>query len=158
MGFYHGLDNWSTNPVFGTGAGSTPVAPLSDGSISPMARHGGGGHNMAGQVAGELGTVGIAAFLFMLSSFGINHYNIWKNYKYLQEKNLGKEGLYCWRVSLASMYGIIMMLFMGLGESNAYQTEWIWFAAFQVLAAQIMQEKVTAAMQGKLSPSLPVRR
>ena len=135
----------SEYPLFGTGAGSGQE--MGGGSISH--------HNLIGQVAGELGTFGFLAFLFMLVSFGINHYNIWRNYKYLQEKNLGKEGLYCWRVSMAAMYGVAALLLGGLGFGQAYVTMWSYFAAFQIVAVQIMQEKVATAMEGKLLPGLP---
>jgi len=146
-GFYEGLENWSNNPPFGTGPGTH----------GQVQGHGYRSHNLAGEVVGELGTFGIVTFLFMLSCYGINHYNIWKNYKYLQEKNLDKEGLYCWRVSLAVVYAVIMMQLQGFGLHTAYWFYWLWFGAFQALAAQIMQEKVNDAMQGKLLPNLPGR-
>ena len=146
--FREGLQNWSDRPILGVGPGAHMYA----------AGHGMMAHNIYGQVAGELGTVGIAAFLFFLTCFGVNHYNIWKNYKYIQEKKLGKEGLYCWRVSQAVVYGVVAMLILGLGLHYALHFPWLWLAAFQIAAATFMQEKVTAAMQGKLLSSLPVRR
>jgi O-antigen ligase len=147
-GFYRGLGTWQQYPLFGAGphtARSVWIGELV-------------AHNLPGQLAGDVGTFGIIAFLFLLTSFGINHYNIWENYKYLQEKKLGKEGLYCWRVSIAVMYGIAALLLQGIGLDNAYLPFWIWIAAFHILAATFMQEKVTAARQGKLLPSLPAKR
>jgi len=143
-GFNEGMANWANNPLFGVGPGCHGVSM----------GHGFQTHNLPGQVAGETGTLGVVTFLLMLSCFGINHYNIWRNYKYLQEKNLGNEGLYCWRVSLAVMFGVLMILFQGLGLHNAFRYPWLWFGAFQALAAMLMQEKVTAAIQGKLLPNL----
>jgi O-antigen ligase len=144
-GFYDGLTNWSNSPIFGVGLGQHGTA-----LGTPFQSH-----NLAGQLAGETGTLGIVTFLFMLSCFGINHYHVWKNYKYLQKNNLGKEGLYCWRVSLAIMYVIAMLLLQGTGLHNGYWFHWIWFGAFQALAAMIIQEKVDAAVKGTLLPSLP---
>jgi len=144
-GFYGGLANWTTSPLFGVGPGMHGRAL----GQSHQA------HNLAGQVAGETGTLGIVTFLCMLSCFGINHYSIWKNYKYLQEKKLGKEGLYCWRVSVAVMYAFMMLMLQGLGLHTAYRFPWIWLGAFQALAAMLMQEKADAAIQGKLLPRLP---
>jgi len=144
-GFYAGMQNWMNNPLFGVGPGQHGVAIGSRFQA----------HNLPGQVAGETGTLGVVAFLLMLSCFGINHLNIWKNYKYLQEKRLGNEGLYCWRVSIGVMYAIIMVLFQGLGLHNGYRFPWVWFGAFQALAVMIMQEKVDAAIKGKLLPKLP---
>ena len=148
QGFYNGWENWSNYPIFGVGPGQHGPA------LGTVFRP----HNLIGEVVGELGTVGALAFLFMFSCFGINHYNIWKNYKYLQEKNLGREGLYCWRVSLAIVYAVIMLQIQGFGLHTAYWFYWLWFGAFQALAAQIMQEKVNNAMQGKLLPSLLVTK
>ena len=147
-GFYDGMQNWANNPLFGVGPGCHGQAT----------RKGFQAHNLPGQVAGETGTLGVVAFLLMLSCFGISHYNIWKNYKYLQEKNLGKEGLYCWRVSIAVMFAVLMILFQGLGLHNAYRFPWVWFGAFQALAVMILQEKVDAAIKGKLLPSLLVKK
>jgi hypothetical protein len=131
-GFYTGIDNWLRNPLVGVGPGSHMLA-----SGSRYAAH-----NLPGQVAGELGTLGIVTFMLMVSCFGINHYHNWKNYKYLQEKNLGKEGLYCWRISIAVMYALVMMLLQGVGLHNAFFFQWAWLGAFHALATMIMQEKV----------------
>ena len=144
-GFYDGWENWSNNPIFGVGPGQHGAAIGSRFQA----------HNLPGQVAGETGTLGVLTFLFMLSCFGINHLNIWKNYKYLQEKRLGNEGLYCWRVSVGVIYAIMMVLLQGLGLHNGYRFPWVWFGAFQALATMIMQDKVDAAIKGKLLPSLP---
>ena len=145
-GFYDGMRNWANYPIFGVGPGQHGTAIGSRFQA----------HNLPGQVAGETGTLGAVAFLLMLSCFGINHLNNWKNYKYLQEKNLGNEGLYCWRVSIAVSYAVLMILFQGLGLHNGYRFPWIWFGGFQALATMIMQEKVDDAIRGKLLPSLPV--
>ena len=143
---YAGLELWTRNPIFGIGPHGSHGMFLHTGYL----------HSLVGQLTGELGTVGTMAFLFLLSCIGINHYNIWKNYKYLQEKNLGKEGLYCWRLSIAVMYGIVAALVNGLGEANAWHFSWFWFGAFQALAALFMQEKVAAAMRGQLLPGQPI--
>jgi O-antigen ligase len=139
------MTNWANYPVFGVG-------PAQHGTARGQPFQ---AHNLPGQVAGETGTLGVMAFLFMLSCFSINHLNNWKNYKYLQEKNLGKEGLYCWRVSMAVMYAVAMILMQGIGLHNAYRFPLVWFGAFQALATMLMQEKVDAAIKGKLLPSLP---
>jgi len=145
LGFYEGMENWENYPVFGVGPSMHPMA------LGTLLQS----HNLYGQVAGETGTFGIIAFLLMLSCFGINHFNIWKNYKYLQEKNLGSEGRYCWCLSIAIMYAILMVLLQGMGLHNAYRFPWIWFGAFQALAALIIMEKVDAAVKGQLLPQLP---
>jgi len=142
--FSTGLENWLNHPIVGVGPGAHG-RPSGSGYEA---------HNLYAQVIGELGTVGIVSFLFILVCFGINHYHIWKNYKYLQEKKLDKERLYCWRVSIAVMYGVLVMLIGGFGMHHAFTYFWLWLAAFQILAAVLMQDTVTAVKQGKLLPSL----
>ena len=144
-GFQISVNLWVNNPISGVGPGMQGFIR----GLDP--------HNLPGQLMGETGTLGIITFLFLLSCFGINHYNIWKNYKYLHEKDLGTEGLFCWRVSIATMYGVVSLLFQGLSLHNAHTFHWVWFAAFHALAAVFIQEKVTAAIQGKLLPNPPAR-
>ena len=147
-GFWGGLENWTNYPIFGVGPSCHGLA-----LGTPFRTH-----NLIGEVVGETGTIGTLAFSFLVLCFGINHYHVWKNYKYLKEHNLSKEGLYCWRVSLAVMYGVVMLQFQGLGLHNASHFTWLWFGAFQALATEIMQEKVNDAKRGKLLPSLPVKK
>ena len=147
-GFYGGLRNWENYPLSGAGPAMHGVAldiPFQS-------------HNLYGQLAGETGTVGMLAFAAMLLCIAINHFNIWRHYKFLQKKNLGSEGIYCWRVSLAIMCAILMVLLQGIGLHNAYRFPWIWFGAFQALAALIMLDKVDAAIKGTLLPSLPAKK
>jgi len=143
-GFYNGFATLLRNPITGVGPGGTRYTEL-----------GMAAHNLPGQVAGELGTLGIVTFLFMVSCFGINHYKNWKNYKYLREKNLDKEIRYCWWVSIGSMYALAMMGMQGIGLHNAYFYPWVWFGAFLALATTLIQERVDADIRGKLLPSLP---
>lgn len=135
--FWIGMENWGNSPLFGVGPGhhGTP-------------RGGQQAHNLPGQVAGEAGTLGIVAFLTMFACYGINFFNIKRNYKILQDNNCGKEGLFCWRVNVAVMYAVAMILLQGIGLHNAYRFYWVWFGAFQALAAMLMQEKVDSLMRG----------
>lgn len=132
--------------AFGTGPG-TYVLTSASGYAS---------HNLPKQLLTEVGLFGVFAFLFMLTCVAINHFNIWRHYKYLQEKKLGKEGLLCWRVSMAAVFSIPLLLLQGFALHNAFNFPWIWFAAFQALAATFMQERATAAMHESLLPRAPV--
>lgn len=143
--FWIGMENWANNPLFGVG-------PAQHGAP----RGGQAAHNLPGQVAGETGTLGVVAFLTMLSCFGINHFNNKKNYKFLRDRNLGREGLYCWQVNIAVMFAILMVLLQGIGLHNAYRFYWVWFGGFQALATMLLQEKVNAVVNGTLRPRLPM--
>ncbi|MDR3234591.1 MAG: O-antigen ligase family protein [Planctomycetaceae bacterium] len=141
-GFYDGMKNWANSPLYGVGVGMH----------GPALGQRFQAHNLEGQIAGETGTLGILAFLSILACFGINHWNVLQNYKRLQEWGRGKEGLYCYRVSTGVVWAVVMSLVQGLSLHNGYRFYWLWFGAFQSVAAMLIQEKVNAARHLKAPP------
>jgi hypothetical protein len=131
-GFYMGWKNWETSPIWGVGPDCHGLA-TGEGFLA---------HSLYGQIPGELGTLGITAMLALICCFLLNHFQILQHYKYLQRKGLGKEGLFCLRISTAIVSAILLLLFFGAGGHNGYRFHWIWFAAFQALAFSCLNEKV----------------
>lgn len=133
-GFVMGWDNWSKSPIWGVGPGAHGLA-TGDGFKS---------HCLYGEVPGELGSVGILAFLMLLSCYALNHLKVYSDYQYLKEYGRAREGMYFYRVSIALVFGIYLTLFFGLGGHNAYRYTWIWYAAFQAIAVSLIDQKVRA--------------
>jgi hypothetical protein len=131
-GFYKGLENWEKSPIWGVGPECHGYA-TGEGFLS---------HCLYGQIPGELGTLGIVTMSFLVLCFFLNHFQIVQNYNYLQRKGFGKDGLFCLRLSTAIVSAISLLLVFGLGGHNGYRFHWIWFAAFQALAASCLSEKV----------------
>lgn len=130
-GFLEGLENWSSSPIWGVGPDCHGIAQ-GTGFLS---------HFLYGQIPGELGSLGVFAFLALLGCFFLNHFEIARNYAYLKQHGQEKEGLYCYRVSLAIIASVFLMLFFGLSGHNGYRYTWIWIAAYQGVACSILQEK-----------------
>ncbi|MDR2704960.1 MAG: O-antigen ligase family protein [Planctomycetaceae bacterium] len=145
-GFYMGWSNWEKSPIWGVGPDCHGLA-TGEGFLS---------HCLYGQIPGELGTLGITAMAFLVFCFFLNHFQMMQNYNYLQRKGMGKEGLFCLRLSTAIVSAILLLLFFGAGGHNGYRFHWIWFAAFQALALFCINEKVNMIhkmeMQNLLTP------
>jgi hypothetical protein len=145
-GFYMGWKHWENSPIWGVGPDCHGLA-TGKGLLS---------HCLYGQIPGELGTVGIFAMTFLVLCFFLNHFQMLQNYNYLQRRGVGKEGLFCLRLSTAIISSILLLLFFGAGGHNGYRFHWLWFAAFQALALSCINEKVNMVhkmeMQNPLIP------
>jgi hypothetical protein len=131
-GLYKGWENWESSPIWGVGPDCHGYA-TGEGFLS---------HCLYGQIPGELGTLGVIAIVFLIFCFFLNHLQILQNSKYLRQKGFSKEGLFCSRLSTAIVYSILLLLLFGAGGHNGYRFHWVWFAAFQALAASCLDEKV----------------
>lgn len=141
QGFQDGILLWQRSPIWGVGPDCHGIA-IGSGFLS---------HILYGQIPGELGTLGILGFLALISCFVLNHLQMSEHYKFLARRGLGAEGLYCYRVSLAVVIGLILLLIFGVGGHNGYRYSWIWFAAFQSVALAQMTRKVDAIRKWELT-------
>src|SRR5207237_547001 len=87
QGFFTGLELWAANPLTGVGPGAWRPAT---GSVIES-------HNLFGQLVGETGTLGLAAFLFVLFSF---HRNL-SAMRRLRRQVPAMEGDFAFQVSQA---------------------------------------------------------
>ena len=132
QGFWDGLRNWEQSPITGVGPEMHGKA-TGEGFLS---------HQLYGQVIGELGTVGVIAYLWLVICFTLNHREAYQHYKTLERHGRAKEGLYCFRVSLMTFGGVLILLYFGFGGHNALRYNWVWFACIQAVAVSLLQEKV----------------
>ena len=130
-GFWDGLKNWEKSPITGVGPEMHGKATGEE-FLS---------HQLYGQVIGELGTVGIIAYLWLVACFALNHREAYQYYKILERYGRAKEGLYCFRVSLMTFAGVLILLYFGFGGHNAFRYNWVWFACIQAVAVALLQEK-----------------
>jgi hypothetical protein len=133
-GFLDGIQNWKNSPIWGVGPDCHGIA-VGHGFLS---------HFLYGQIPGELGTLGVLAFLSLLMCFVINHLQIRQHYLELKRKGYEKDGVYCYRVSQTIMASVVLLLFFGLSGHNGYRSNWIWYPAFQAVTLDILNRKVTA--------------
>jgi hypothetical protein len=139
-GFWDGLTNWQSSPIWGVGPDCHGLA-IGNGFLS---------HFLYGQIPGELGTIGVIAYLMLLFAYVANHLEIVNCYKYMKAKGHGKECEYCHAVSVATIGSVLLLLFLGFSGHNGYRFTWIWVAAFQAIALSILKTKVSKLQQQEM--------
>jgi len=128
LGLETGFELWAANPLAGVGPGAWRPATGSD--IES--------HNLYGQLVGELGTVGLAAFVFMLACFWMNLRRIaairrafpeWRNDLLLQ---------------LPSAVGlsVFLLLFMGNFGHNLFRFTWLWYGGFLLICRYCLERRL----------------
>ncbi len=142
-GFWDGVHNWESSPIYGVGPDMHGKA-CGSGFLS---------HQLYAQVIGELGTIGAVAYLLLVFFFFTNHWEIMQEYSDLKRQGREAEGLYCYRVSLMTVTGLLVMLYFGFSGHNAYRYNWVWFAAIQATALAMMKEKTVRHHPDLLPPS-----
>ncbi len=127
-GFFTGFRLWGANPINGVGPGAWRPATRS--KIES--------HNLYGQLMGELGFLGVSAFLALLCCFWANlramkrlreHYPEWRNE--LLFTLPGAIGL-----------GVFLLLFMGNFGHNLFRFTWLWYGGFLIIARHCAEVRV----------------
>jgi hypothetical protein len=117
LGLLTGLEMWGRYPLFGFGPGAWRPA-----TRMPIESH-----SLYGQVAGELGTAGIAMFLLLI-------YSIVRNLR-LVSRRLKRDAVDPKSESLYHLVQAIgmstfLLLLMGVFGHNLYRYNYVWYAAF----------------------------
>lgn len=126
-GFERGLRLMGERPLLGYGPGTSAVA----------AGEGSQAHNTYGQVLGELGLVGTAAFLMILFAIGKNA---------LESRRIASHlpwnaDQLPYRMVLAATGAYVLALFMGWGLHFFFWHIWLWFGAFQAMAIACLHQQ-----------------
>jgi O-antigen ligase len=120
QGLLTGFELWAANPLTGVGPGAWRPATRS--SIES--------HNLYGQLLGETGTLGAAAFGAVIVCFWANlravraarrEYPEWSNELVFQ-------------VASAVGTGVVLLLFMGNFGHNLFRFTWLWYGGFLIIA------------------------
>lgn len=132
-GFWAGMEMFRYSPVTGVGLGNFIDYRLSQGDGVPL-----NAHNLTGQVLGETGALGGTAFLVMLLP-------IFLNVRML--RRLAKRRANHTAQMLAALGGAIqgslwLLLFEGFFGHNLLRFNWLWLAAFAVLAVELSRRQV----------------
>jgi hypothetical protein len=123
-----GFRLWERNPLSGVGPGAWRPATRS--KIES--------HNLYGQLVGELGGLGLAAFLVILAGFWFNlrriavirrEYPEWTNDLVFQ-------------VASAVGMGVFLLLFMGNFGHNLFRFSWLWYGGFLIIARYCIEARV----------------
>jgi O-antigen ligase len=131
--FYIGLEMFAQKPLTGVGIGNTAVyrrAFIDGVYLAP--------HNFYGEVLGETGVTGAAAFLFVIGSLFFN---------IRRTKKLAKGSLHPTTTVLADLarscgYVVVLLLISGLAGDGLLRFQWLWLAGFALLTRNFSESIV----------------
>ncbi|HMC64907.1 MAG TPA: O-antigen ligase family protein [Gemmataceae bacterium] len=92
-------------------------------------------HNLYGQLLGETGSVGAAAFAVILLGFWLNLRGVRRAYR--QHPEWGQDFLY--HLSKAVGMAVLLLLFEGNFGHNLLRYSWLWYGAFLIIARHCVQ-------------------
>ena len=128
QGLLKGIELWGANPVSGIGPGAWRPATRS--TIES--------HNLYGQLMGELGTVGIVAFVFLLLCFWVNV----RRAAAVRREHPEWSNDLVFQVSSAVGTAVVLLLFMGNFGHNLFRFSWLWYGGFLVIARYCAEVRV----------------
>lgn len=106
----------------------------------------GSSHNLYGQLMGELGGMGVLAFLILIATMFKTHISVYKKAKLLQDR-AGRENtrpndlLFLGLNSAAAVQVLILLLFNGNFGHNLYRYNYLWIGAMAVLSIYFVNMK-----------------
>ncbi|MCS7020588.1 MAG: O-antigen ligase family protein [Gemmataceae bacterium] len=129
-GFFTGLDLWQAYPLCGVGPGAW--RPATGSKLES--------HNLYGQLLGELGTVGLVAFLGLLVAFRVN----WRRLRRLRQQL--PEGIdpFPFLVAQATAVAVALLLLLGMFGHNLFRYNWLWYAGFLIIARHVAERQAYA--------------
>lgn len=130
-GFFLGLGLWQRFPLTGCGPGAW--LPATKRAIES--------HNLFGQTVGELGTVGLIAFVFMVGViFG------WcrKLTRLIKQNDPEPKAEPLYHLAQAIAVSTVLLLALGLFGHNLYRYNYTWYCAFLTIAVRCYQERLAA--------------
>jgi hypothetical protein len=127
-GLFTGLDLLVANPLTGVGPGAW----------RPATRSAIESHNLYGQLCGELGGVGLLAFLTVLGCFWLNLLAVKRTRRDYPE--WGDDLVF--QVSAAVGMGVLLLLFMGNFGHNLFRYSWLWYGGFLVIARHCVEQRL----------------
>ena len=129
QGFLTGLDLWAANPLTGVGPGAW----------RPATRSAIESHNLPGQLVGELGTLGLLAFLAVLAGFAVNGLRM----RAIRREHPEWGNHLLFQVSSATLVGVALLLFMGNFGHNLFRYSWLWYGGFLLIARHCAEERLS---------------
>ncbi len=127
-GFYKGIALWQSSPLTGVGPGAW--RPATNSKIES--------HNLYGQILGETGSLGAAAFLLLLGTYWMNLRAIKRARGYSPDART--DFLYLLSSSIG--VAIFLLLFMGNFGHNLFRFTWLWYGGFLIIARHCVARRV----------------
>ena len=119
---------------------SNPFTGIGPGAWRPATRSKIESHNLYGQLMGELGLAGVAAFTMLLGCF-------WLNLRLIRRARVIAEDHrsdFLFQLSSAIGVGVFLLLFMGNFGHNLFRFTWLWYGGFLVIARHCVAVRIAA--------------
>jgi O-antigen ligase len=130
-GLIVGFQLWTDNPITGVGPG---VWRPATGRMLES-------HNLYGQIMGELGTLGVAAFAAVLACVWLNGRAVARVYR--RHPEWGRDWLR--DVVTAVQLGVLLMLLEGNFGHNLFRHNWLWYGGFLIVARYCVRRRTAGA-------------
>jgi O-antigen ligase len=130
-GLLDGVRLWEQSPIVGVGPGAFGLA----------SGRGFNAHNVYGQVLGEMGTLGVFAFAALLIAFFANV----REAKRRRVASGTTAGDFPGEVSRAVGRTVLLLLLLGCAGHNLYRYNWLWLAAFEVVAVRCLRMQTASS-------------
>lgn len=127
-GLMIGMELWQNNPLTGIGPGAW--RPATGRKLES--------HNLYGQLMGEMGTVGVLAFGFVLLAYAIN---VWKIRSIYRQHPEWRHDL-PFQMGRATALGVFLCLFAGNFGHNLFRYNWALFAALLSIAYSCVEQRL----------------
>jgi hypothetical protein len=128
IGLTTGFSLWASNPLNGIGPGAW--RPVTGSKVES--------HNLYGQLVGELGSLGLVAFVSLLACFWINCRTV----KRLREHEPAWRNEFLFTLPSAIGVAVFLLLFMGNFGHNLFRFTWLWYGGFLIIARQCAEVRV----------------
>jgi hypothetical protein len=130
-GLLTGFELLSDNPLNGVGPGAW--RPATGSEIES--------HNLLGQLAGEMGLMGLMSFGFVLCCF-------WSNLRWMKRRARavpGMERTFLFELSRSVGTGVVLMLAAGMFGHNLFRHNWLWYGGFLIIARFCVARELASA-------------
>lgn len=125
-GFHAGMTMFRRFPLSGVGVGNFVDYRVKAVDGVPLQAH-----NLAGQLLGETGLCGAGGFLWLLWALVGNCRRV----KAAANRNCSATSDTLRQFAVAAQASVVLLLFAGLFGHNLYRFNWLWLAAFGLVAA-----------------------
>ena len=102
-------------------------------------------HNLIGQIAGELGGLGLLAYFVLCVSITVNFFASRLYWKVQVARDPASDP-FMLLVSQAVLIGLFLLVLLGMGGHNAFRYTWVWFAVFQGYAVENLKRSTSTAI------------
>jgi O-antigen ligase len=124
-GFFKGLELWGSSPLTGVGPGAW--RPATKSKIES--------HNLFGQLVGETGLFGLAAFAFLVGCFVANLRRM------RSHRHSAHPGDFLHQLAAAIGTSLFLLLLMGCFGHNLFRFTWLWYGGFLVIAVHCLHAR-----------------